>query len=40
LALGVAAGLARLKPDWSFDPLRRGARGELEPQPEPEVAPA
>jgi hypothetical protein len=36
LALGVATALARLRPDWSFRPLRRGARGELEP----EVAPA
>jgi hypothetical protein len=36
LALAVAAALARLRPDWSFGPLRRGARGELEP----EVAPA
>jgi PAP2 superfamily len=36
LALGVAAALARVRPDWSFGPLRRGARGELEP----EVAPA
>jgi PAP2 superfamily len=40
LALGVAAVLARLKPDWSFGPLRRGARGEREPQAKPEVAPA
>jgi PAP2 superfamily len=36
LALAVAAALARLRPDWSFGPLRRRARGELEP----EVAPA
>jgi hypothetical protein len=41
LALSVAAALARLKPDWSFGPpRRRPRRGELEPQPEPEVAPA
>jgi hypothetical protein len=36
LALGVAAALARVRPDWSFGPLHRGVRGELEP----EVAPA
>ena len=36
LALGVAAALALLRPDWSFGPLRPGARGG----PEPEVAPA
>jgi type IV secretory pathway TrbD component len=41
LALSVAVLLARLKPDWSFGPPRRRPRpGELEPQPEPEVAPA
>jgi PAP2 superfamily len=36
LALVIATALARLRPDWSFGPLRPGGRGELEP----EVAPA
>jgi hypothetical protein len=41
LATGVAMLLARLNPAWSFAlPERRGPVGELEPQPEPEAAPA
>jgi type IV secretory pathway TrbD component len=41
LAVGAAAVLARVNPDWSFRPVHHRARGgELEPQPEPEVAPA
>ncbi|HKH23548.1 MAG TPA: phosphatase PAP2 family protein [Solirubrobacterales bacterium] len=41
LAVGVAALLALANPDWSFGPLRRRpTQGELEPRPEPEVAPA
>jgi membrane-associated phospholipid phosphatase len=41
LAAGVATLLGRLHPDWAFGraPRRERAR-ELEPQPEPEVAPA
>jgi hypothetical protein len=41
LAIGVAMLLARVNPDWSFAPRpRRAPAGELEPRPEPEVAPA
>jgi len=41
LSTGVAMLLARVNPDWSFGPFRRTApAGELEPQPEPEAAPA
>ena len=41
LAVGVATLLARVNPDWSFDPRRRGERaGELEGQTQPEAAPA
>jgi hypothetical protein len=41
LAVGAAIALTRLNPDWSFGPVRHRPRaGELEPQPEPEVAPA
>ena len=41
LAAGTALLLARLNPDWSFGPIRRAEpAGELEPQPEPEAAPA
>jgi hypothetical protein len=41
LAIGVAALLARVNPDWSFAPQeRRAPVGEIEPRPEPEVAPA
>jgi hypothetical protein len=41
LAVGVAVLLARLNPDWSFAPRTESApAGELEPRPEPEVAPA
>ena len=41
LAVGAATLLARLNPDWSFDPGRRGERaGELEGQAQPEAAPA
>ena len=40
LAVGVAVVLARINPDWSFRGMRRRRAGELEPQPEPEVAPA
>jgi hypothetical protein len=40
-ATGVAILLARLNPDWSFGGSPRPAPfGELEPQPEPEAAPA
>jgi hypothetical protein len=40
-ATGVAILLARLNPDWSFgESPRRAPSGELEPQPEPEAAPA
>src|SRR5215203_3700380 len=40
-AAGVAMGLARLNPDWSFGPVRqRGRSPEIEPRPEPEAAPA
>ena len=41
LATGVAMLLARLNPDWSFGSATRSApTGDLEPQPEPEAAPA
>ena len=41
LATGTAMLLGRLNPDWSFGPFSRTAPvGELEPQPEPEAAPA
>ena len=41
LAVGVATLLARVNPDWSFRAARRRPRSdELEPQPEPEIAPA
>jgi hypothetical protein len=41
LAVGAATLLARFNPDWSFRPARSRPRtGEIEPQPEPEVAPA
>jgi len=41
LAVGAAMLLARLNPDWSFGSTTRSApTGDLEPQPEPEVAPA
>jgi PAP2 superfamily len=41
LAVGVATVLARVTPDWSFRPERiPSPGGEIEPQPEPEVAPA
>ncbi|MGZ6213933.1 MAG: phosphatase PAP2 family protein [Candidatus Limnocylindria bacterium] len=41
LATGTAMLLGRLNPDWSFRPFSRTAPvGELEPQPEPEAAPA
>ncbi len=41
LAAGAAMLLARLNPDWSFGSATRGAgAGDLEPQPEPEAAPA
>jgi hypothetical protein len=41
LAVGVATLLARVNPDWSFDPRRpRAPAAELDPQPEPEAAPA
>jgi hypothetical protein len=40
-AAGVAILLGRLNPDWSFGGSPRSTRsGDLEPQPEPEVAPA
>jgi PAP2 superfamily len=41
LAVGIAGLFARINPDWSFGPLRRRpAAGEIEPQPQPEAAPA
>jgi hypothetical protein len=41
LAVGVAMLLARLNSDWSFGSSTRSApTGDLEPQPEPEAAPA
>jgi hypothetical protein len=41
LAIGVAMLLARLNSDWSFGSATRSApAGDLEPQPEPEAAPA
>jgi PAP2 superfamily len=41
LAVGVAMLLARLNSDWSFGSATRSApTGDLEPQPEPEAAPA
>ncbi len=41
LATGVAMLLARLNSDWSFGSATRSApAGDLEPQPEPEAAPA
>jgi PAP2 superfamily protein len=40
LAVGVAVVLARVNPDWSFHGAHRRRAGEIEPQPEPEVAPA
>jgi hypothetical protein len=41
LATGVALLLAHVNPDWSFAPLQwRAPKGELEPRPEPEAAPA
>jgi PAP2 superfamily len=41
LAVGVAILLARLNSDWSFGSATRSApTGDLEPQPEPEAAPA
>jgi hypothetical protein len=40
LAVGVAVALARLNPDWSFRRVSRQRVGELEPRPEPGVAPA
>ena len=41
LAIGAAILLARLNSDWSFGSATRGApTGDLEPQPEPEAAPA
>jgi PAP2 superfamily len=40
LAVGVAVVLARLNPDWSFHGVHRRRPGEIEPQPEPEAAPA
>jgi PAP2 superfamily len=41
LAVGTATLLARLNPDWSFRAERVGTpRGEIEPQPQPEAAPA
>jgi hypothetical protein len=41
LATGVAMLLARLHSDWSFGSATRSApTGDLEPQPEPEAAPA
>ena len=41
LAVGAAALLARVNPDWSFGAWRgRAPAAELDPQPEPEVAPA
>jgi hypothetical protein len=41
LAVGTAALLARINPAWSFRPVQRAAPSrEIEPQPEPEAAPA
>ena len=41
LATGVAILLARLNPEWSFGEFpRRTPSGDIEPQPEPEAAPA
>jgi hypothetical protein len=41
LAVGVATVLARVNPDWSFRPEAATLpSGGLEPQPEPEIAPA
>jgi len=41
LATGVAILLARLNPDWSFGGFpRRTPSRDVEPQPEPEAAPA
>jgi PAP2 superfamily len=41
LAVGAAMLLARLNSDWSFGSATRSApTGDLEPQPEPEAAPA
>src|SRR5262249_25257022 len=41
LAVGSATVLARVNPDWSFRPERAPSLpGEIEPQPEPEAAPA
>ncbi len=41
LAVGVATLLGRVNPDWSFAPLRpRAPATDLDPQPEPEAAPA
>jgi membrane-associated phospholipid phosphatase len=40
-AAGVAILLARVNPDWSFGtPARRPASARVEPEPEPEAAPA
>jgi hypothetical protein len=40
-AVGLAALLARVNPDWSFGPTSgRSPVPEIEPQPEPEAAPA
>ena len=41
LATGVASLLARVNPDWSFGGFpRRSPSADVEPQPEPEAAPA
>jgi hypothetical protein len=41
LAVGAAMLLARLNSDWSFGSATRSTpTGDLEPQPEPEAAPA
>jgi hypothetical protein len=41
LATGVAILLGRLNPDWAFGSTTRSApTGDLEPQPQPEAAPA
>ena len=41
LAVAVAMVLARFNPDWSFGAFsRRVPTGEIDPQPEPEAAPA
>jgi hypothetical protein len=41
LAVGVALLLGRLRPDWAFTQAgRRAAGAGIEPQPEPEAAPA